>query len=253
MSFPKDVQKQLGNYVYALVDPRDNKIFYVGKASANNRAFDHLKSADESGFRGSKNQKINEIIGAGHTPMIDVIRHGLDESAVFEVEAAVIDTIGIENLTNEVRGHSVIRGRFSSEKAIRTYGSDIIRKSELPFKAIGFFIKNTYFPNIKEIALYDATRQFWKVGSRAEKLDEDGKLLYRYALAIVDSVIVAVYEIEQWYKAGSTMSTRSSSSSDRKEFIGRLISDHSLTNKKLVDDDDVPVAAVQGGFIYLDD
>lgn len=47
MSFSKDVQKQLGHYVYALVDPRDETIFYFGKATANNRAFNHLKTLNK--------------------------------------------------------------------------------------------------------------------------------------------------------------------------------------------------------------
>jgi hypothetical protein len=251
MSFPKDVQKQLGNYVYALVDPRDDKIFYVGKASSNNRAFDHLQGSDETGFRGSKKHKIKEIKNDGQEPKIDVIRHGLEGDAVFEVEAAVIDTIGIENLTNEVRGHSVARGRFSSEKAIRVYGSDSINISELPTKAIGFFIKNSYFPNINDMQLYDATRQFWRVGSKALSLNEENELIYKYAFAIVDSVVVAVYEIEHWYDSGSTMSTRLSKANDKKEFIGQLVKDHNLTNKKLIDDGGNEILAVQGGFTYL--
>ncbi len=39
MKFSLSTRKALQHYVYALVDPRDQKIFYVGKASANNRAF----------------------------------------------------------------------------------------------------------------------------------------------------------------------------------------------------------------------
>jgi hypothetical protein len=30
-TFPKEVAKQLGYYVYKLIDPRDGAVFYVGK------------------------------------------------------------------------------------------------------------------------------------------------------------------------------------------------------------------------------
>ena len=41
--FRQNAIEKLGHYVYALIDPSNNNIFYVGKASSNNRAFDHLK------------------------------------------------------------------------------------------------------------------------------------------------------------------------------------------------------------------
>ena len=46
VKFSTNTTKHLGHYVYALVDPRDDSIFYVGKASGNNRAFDHLNLYD---------------------------------------------------------------------------------------------------------------------------------------------------------------------------------------------------------------
>jgi hypothetical protein len=42
--FSKDVQKKLEHYVYRLVDPRDEKTFYVGEGQGN-RVFDHAKNA----------------------------------------------------------------------------------------------------------------------------------------------------------------------------------------------------------------
>lgn len=254
MSLPKEVQKRLGHYVYGLIDPRDNSIFYVGKASANNRAFDHLKGSKEAGLCGStKQQKIQEILASNNKPRVDIIRHGLaNEDVAFEVEAAVIDAIGMENLTNEVRGHSINRGRFSSLKAIRLYGSETIKTTDLPDKAIGFFIKNTYFPNMKPIELYDATRQFWRVGDKARARLDNGELTYKYAFAIVDSVIIAVYEIKDWFNAGSTMSTRMAKDDQRSEFIGKQLENHELINKKLVDDNNQGISAAQIGFTYFD-
>ena len=41
---PKEI-RHLGKYVYALIDPRDNKVFYVGQGIGN-RLFDHLSDAD---------------------------------------------------------------------------------------------------------------------------------------------------------------------------------------------------------------
>lgn len=252
MGFPKDVQKQLGSYVYALIDPRDKKIFYIGKASSNDRAFNHLKGADEKGIQGSKNKKIKDISDAGYDTKIDVIRHGLSDNIAYEIEAAVIDAIGIENLTNEVRGHSIERGRFSSNKIIRIYGSETVKVSDLPFNAIGFFINKTYFHNMSAMELYDATRQFWTTGKRARYRDNKDNLNYPYAFSIVDGVIVAVYEILDWYDSGSTMSSRKTKNNSRSEFVGQLYKEHDLINKKIVDDNENQIPANQKGFVYFD-
>ena len=40
MEFKQSVKEALAYYVYALVDPRDHKIFYIGKGK-NNRVFQH--------------------------------------------------------------------------------------------------------------------------------------------------------------------------------------------------------------------
>jgi hypothetical protein len=44
--FSQKVQEELGYYVYCLVDPRDKKIFYVGKG-VENRVFAHVNDALE--------------------------------------------------------------------------------------------------------------------------------------------------------------------------------------------------------------
>lgn len=42
--FSDKVKQKLGYYVYALADPRDNKIFYIGKG-INNRIFQHEENS----------------------------------------------------------------------------------------------------------------------------------------------------------------------------------------------------------------
>jgi len=121
VSFKKEVQDALGHYVYGLIDPFNEEVFYIGKANRNNRAFDHLKSKAKA--ESEKALKIDEIRAKGKEPRVDVLRFGLEtESVALEVEASLIDAFGLEKLTNSVRGHNIERGRFTGDQAIRACG-----------------------------------------------------------------------------------------------------------------------------------
>jgi len=56
----KTIEK-IGYYVYLLLDPRNNKIFYVGKGKGN-RLFDHISGALENPTETEKIKLIKEII-----------------------------------------------------------------------------------------------------------------------------------------------------------------------------------------------
>jgi uncharacterized protein len=94
------VGERLGYYVYLYVDPRTNEPFYVGKGQGE-RALAHLHDTSES----LKVARIKEIQAIGLEPRIDILAHRLpSEEAAFRIEAAVIDAIGPDRLTNAVRG-----------------------------------------------------------------------------------------------------------------------------------------------------
>jgi hypothetical protein len=241
----------LGHYVYALVDPFTKEIFYVGKASSNNRAFDHLKpSKEESG----KTERIKNIRAQKGEPIIEVLRYGLEsKDAAFEVEAAIIDSLGIDKLTNKVRGHGIEKGRLRLAEIERMYESAPIRKDQIKEKYMLFFISQTYSTQLSEMEIYDSTRQFWNNVAKSNRIvNENGKLNYPIALSIYDSVVIRVYSIVGWYNAGSTFSTRKSKGpNNRFEFVGNLIDNHPLLGKKLMDKSGRPLRANQQGYGYI--
>ncbi len=246
MKFSKSTKEHLGFYVYGLVDPRCKRIFYVGKASANDRAFNHLKvSSSES----KKQETINEIRLAKLEPSIEILRYGLEsEKVALEVEAAIIDTIGLENLTNAVRGHGVERGRLIASEVERLHGSKPVFISNITDPCILFYIHKTYTPTLSEQELYDSVRQFWHEVSEKTRMG----ITHLIALAVVEGVVVRAYSIAGWYPAGTTFSSRPfSGAEDKWEFVGQLLSDHPLSGRMLVEDDGKPAAASQKGYRYL--
>ena len=245
MRFSKLAKESLGCYVYCLIDPIDDEIFYVGKAYKNNRAFDHLK---EIGKETAKAGRISDIRAAGEEPRVEILRYGLDESTAFEVEAAIIDTIGLENLTNEVRGHGIKKGRSTIEEIERLFSSEPLYIGDIEEKCILFYIHKTYSPTLSETELYDMTRQFWHMVSRETR--ESGE--YKTALAIVDGVVVRVYSIEAWFPAGSTLSSRNfGGKPDKWEFVGQGLNKHELYGRRLVDSNNQPIMSMQKGYSYL--
>ena len=103
VALPPEVAERIGPfYVYALVDPRDNAVFYVGKGTGQ-RLLSHGREAllkADSGPRSDKVARIREIRRSGGEPRIDIVRHGIDEAEAFLIEAALIDCV--DDLSNAV-------------------------------------------------------------------------------------------------------------------------------------------------------
>lgn len=207
-----EVAERLGYYVYLYVDPRDGKPFYVGKGQGT-RALSHLGESAES----RKCAKIEELRAAGMVPRIDILAHGLgDEETAFRIEAAVIDLLGLDALTNEVRGwRSLQVGRVPLSELTIYYAAQPV---DVDVPALLIRINRLYRHNMTAEELYEATRGVWKLGRRREKA--------RYAFAVFHGVVREVYEIASWHAAATTpYTTRDASqltSRGRCEFIGRI-------------------------------
>lgn len=250
MKFSRKTAQHLGHYVYALIDPRDGEIFYVGKGNANNRAFDHLKSKEKNT---DKERRIASIRKLGEEPRIEVLRYGIEsEQACLDVEAAVIDSMGLENLTNSVRGHGIERGRKTVEQVELLHASEPVAVESIEESLMLFFINKTYSPTLSEQELYDSVRQFWSGVSKSTRADfNNHSHNYNTALAIVDSVVVRTYSIAGWFPAGSTYSSRTlSKPGNRWEFVGQLINNHVLVGKRLTKGG-IDISANQQGYGYI--
>lgn len=100
--------ESLQHYVYIFQDPRNGRIFYVGKGKGN-RFLERLKHSDETEWHNKRLDKIREIEAEGHEVRCFIARHGMDEQTALEVEGALIDILRLtdrDDLTNKHRGHS---------------------------------------------------------------------------------------------------------------------------------------------------
>jgi uncharacterized protein len=193
--FPAHMHEHLKHYVYLYRDPDTHEIFYVGEGQGN-RAFSHLSDEKE----GKKKQRIDEIRSGGREPEIAFLAHGLtDKEVAQKVEAAAIDILGLEKLTNEIRGFGSAYGLMTFDQIVSRYRAkdvDIV-------DPVCLVRPNRLFRyGMSDQQLYDVTRGIWEVNPKAHDPEPV------YALSVFEGVVQEVYKIAGWFPAGSTLSTR---------------------------------------------
>jgi hypothetical protein len=210
--FPSSVARKIGYYVYLYVDPGTDEVFYVGKGKGN-RAFVHLNDVTET----EKARVIEEIQSRGDEPRVEILIHGIeDEETAYRVEAAVIDLLARDSLTNVVRGwRSGVYGRMTADQLISMYQRKSVTVEE---PSILIRINELFRHGMSAVELYDATRGIWRIGKERETA--------RFALAVFDGVVQEVYRIEAWFPAGTTFSSRGRLGGDNRwEFVGQVAED----------------------------
>jgi hypothetical protein len=209
--FPKIVSTELKYYVYIYSNPITDEIFYVGKGKGD-RVFSHLSEESES----EKVKYLSDLKLKNLKPKIEILIHGIeDEATALRVEAAIIDLIGINKLTNLQSGwRSASFGRMTLKQIISTYSKQEVEVIE---PSIFIRINQKFRYSMTEIELYDFTRGQWKINTeRANKA--------KYAFAIYEGIIQEVYTVLFWIEAGKTLNTRNDTdaANDRFEFIGNI-------------------------------
>ena len=83
--FSDKTVKELCFYVYSLVDPRNSKIFYIGKGSGN-RVFQHCEAALLENKESLKLNLIRDIIASGAKVEHYILRHKLSEKEALQLK-----------------------------------------------------------------------------------------------------------------------------------------------------------------------
>lgn len=217
--FSQAVRENLGSYVYFLQDPRTEEVFYVGKG-VGDRIFSHLAESVETDAETEKIDRIREIHNAGCEVQHFILRHGLKEKEAFEVEAAMIDFLGRDNLSN------VMGGRYSRDFGLKTAGEISAMYDAEPLDTqqpvILINLNKRYRWGITEAELYEATRKFWVLGRRRNGA--------KYAVPTYRGLTREVYEIAEWYHSDDRNrwafnGNRVMDESIRKELIYKSIKD----------------------------
>lgn len=203
-TFSTTASEALGYYVYLLIDPRNEKIFYIGKG-LNSRCFEHIQEALEAKKQSDKCEHILDIINSGNEVKISILRHGLKENEALLVESCAIDLLK-DSLKNEVSGHNSSELGLMSIQEIETlYSAVPLTQVDDPIILIN--INKMFKRNMSADDIYEVTRKSWKVDlSKAKKV--------KYAIATYRGISRGVFEIMSW--------NSSSDVEGRSEFTGKI-------------------------------
>ena len=228
--FSKELHPKIGYYVYLLIDPRDNSIFYVGKGQGD-RIFAHAKGAlkeTDLSTLSPKNELIKEIIAEGKEVDYRIVRWNLeDEEKAFEIESILIDLLTNESLKKNGEMKNKIDGKHSSFYGIKspkeietilTRGA--LDTSNLKDKLIAITLNQ----NPEGASLYERVRGNWNMSPKhAEQAD--------YVLAVYDGVIIGVFKPEKWEEVEDPATM--DKNRHRLKFTGKEVEDQQILDRYL--------------------
>lgn len=192
----KAIESLNGSYVYALIDPRNEKVFYIGKGTGN-RVFSHeIESGKSRESEKKKIQQIREIENSGYSVKRLIVNWGLSENEAFVAEATLINLLNRMpdiQLTNEVSGHHVHESLTTEEFELQ-YGAVPLEKEDIKHSILVIKINKLYRRGMSEEELYDAVRCFWAASLKSIEARK-----VKYVFGVYNGLIVGVYKPDVWH------------------------------------------------------
>lgn len=203
MEFKKSVKEALEYYVYALVDPRDNKIFYVGKGKGD-RVFQHAEDALDEDAKSLKLDTIRAIRKEGKEVAHYILRHKLTEEVAYIVESTLIDLLTYPKINRDNLLTNIVAGHHQWDEGIKTtdeinllYDCSKIELTKEGAETLLLVSLNKSYDQKKAKGVYkrksdyEATRKYWRIDYRRIPT-------IAYVLGVYKGIVRTVYKPIRW-------------------------------------------------------
>lgn len=239
MTFTQKVKEALAYYVYALVDPRDKKIFYVGKGKGD-RVFQHAQAAifDEDD-QSLKLNTIRDIQKEGLEVSYYILRHNLTEETAYIVESTLIDLLTYKDFNKENLLTNIASGHHQWDEGIKTIDEinqlyDCSKMSSFENRGTLLLVNLNRSYNQKKAKgvykrndIYECTRKYWRIShNRIREI--------KYVLGVYKGIVRAVYKPLLW-QSYDVAEDGTVFSKTRYGFEGEEVPDSPYLNKDISD------------------
>lgn len=236
-NFKESVVEALKCYVYALVDPRDNRIFYVGKGTGN-RVYQHAEAAINDDADNMKLAMIREIQALGLEVKYYILRHNLTDQEAFLVESTIIDLLTYKQFNTETLLTNLVSGHHQWNEGIKTDAEinmmyDCKKIEPMEGDRLLLVSLNRSYDQAKATGVYqrdddyESTRKYWFISPRkAEKID--------YVLGIYRGIVRVIIKVKG-YKTSMYSERGILFKKPRYEFEGDVIYDSPYLNTDVSD------------------
>jgi hypothetical protein len=235
--FNQGTIEALAYYVYALVDPRDNRIFYIGKGKGN-RVFQHAKDSLNENDQSLKLDIIRSILREGKQVELYILRHNLTEEIAFIVESTLIDLLTYNKFNKTNLLANIAAGYHQWDEGIKNVDEinaiyncakiDVNHGDTLLLVSLNNSFNQKNAKGVyRRVDIYEATRKYWPIGKNSPQE-------IKYVLGVYKGVVRSVIEVESWtwtkIAEDGTIFKK-----DRCVFEGKLIADSSYLNTDVSD------------------
>ncbi|KAF0969424.1 hypothetical protein BPODLACK_02216 [Gordonia sp. YY1] len=202
---PLEVQSVLGVYVFALVDPRDASVFYVG-AGRGNRVHHHARAAlagvtpdagemvgdaDSPDIRSATEERIRDIDADGFGVEHWIVRHGDDVVDSPEELASYVQQFTVEfaDLARLPLTNSAPNGAISLEEMVLRHAAPLA--PPLPEPCVLIKVDDSARPGAGAEQIYEGARSGWRAGPHRTVPDLP-------VLVFADDIVRAVHRVDYW-------------------------------------------------------
>lgn len=237
ISFKQSVTEALKCYVYALIDPRDNRIFYIGKGTGN-RVYHHAQAAITEDSQSVKLSTIREIQNLGLTVRHYIIRHNLTEHEAYLVESTIIDLLTYPAFNKENILTNIVSGHHQWDEGIKTDEEinilyDCPKIEPIPGDKLLLVSLNKSYNQSKASGVYrrandyESARKYWAISpDKADKID--------YILGIYRGIVRIVIDVKNNYPC-EVAEDGTVFKKPRFAFVGDVVQDSPYLNKDVTD------------------